>query len=283
MCDGRFPLIFDAFSSLFIRYEEKQMEITTRLRLPTTLARSTIRRSARSSSSNKTNLVPSAMQQQVEPMPSFLCDPQERDARYGKNVAKFLLDCESHPSTTFNFCGGMRFGLSFTRKLRERLEKMASSDEGGENVIVQESNVGRMYMMDGYVQSAYADNVSLFHGREVRRVSTFGEKSGMMIQLSLANEDDNEGWTKQEIEEYSGWLSDQQRRWRDGDVLESEGVANFKDKYGPEAYTLHHRFYLHSDNVGGFWLSAEDGCEGVAQDMNSRRDGLGAKNALRWW
>ena len=158
-----------------------------------------------------------------------------------------------------------------------------AADEGGENVIVQESNVGRMYMMDGYVQSAYADNVSLFHGREVRRVSTFGEKSGMMIQLSLANEDDEEGWTKQEIEEYSGWLSDQQRRWRDGDALESEGVANFKDKYGPEAYTLHHRFYLHSDNVGGFWLSAEDGCEGVAQDMNSRRDGLGAKNALRWW
>lgn len=259
------------------------MEITTRL--PATLARSTIRRrSARSSSSNnnKKNLVPSAMRQQVEPMPSFLCDPQERDARYGKNVAKFLLDCESHPSTTFNFCGGMRFGLSFTRKLRERLEKMAS-DEGGENVIVQESNVGRMYMMDGYEQSAHADNVSLFHGREVRRVSTFGEKSGMMIQLSLANEDDEEGWTKQEIEEYSGWLSDQQRRWRDGDALESEGVANFKSKYGQEAYTLHHRFYLHSDNVGGFWLSAEDGCEGVAQDMNSRRDGLGAKNALRWW
>ena len=33
----------------------------------------------------------------------------------------------------------------------------------------------------------------------------------------------------------------------------------------------------------GFWLSAEDECEGVAQDMNSRRDGLGAKSALRWW
>ena len=67
------------------------------------------------------------------------------------------------------------------------------------NVAVQESNVSRMYMMDGYEQSAFADNASIFHGREVRKVSTFGEKSGMMIQLSLANEDDDEGWTKEEI------------------------------------------------------------------------------------
>jgi hypothetical protein len=140
----------------------------------------------------------------------------------------------------------MKFGLSFTRKFRERLETKArnfgETDDG--NVVVQESNVSRMYMMDGYEQSAFADNESIFHGREVRKVSTFGEKSGMMIQLSLANEDDDEGWTKEEIEEYSGWLSDQQRKWRDGDALESEGVA---------------------------------------QDMNSRRDGLGAKSALRWW
>ena len=218
-------------------------------------------------------------------MPSFLVDSTERNERYNGNWAQYMLDCESHPATTFNFCGGMKFGLSFTRKFRERLETKArnfgETDDG--NVVVQESNVSRMYMMDGYEQSAFADNESIFHGREVRKVSTFGEKSGMMIQLSLANEDDDEGWTKEEIEEYSGWLSDQQRKWRDGDALESEGVANFKTKYGPAAFTLHHRFYLHHDNIGGFWLSAEDGCEGVAQDMNSRRDGLGAKSALRWW
>jgi hypothetical protein len=89
----------------------------------------------------------------------------------------------------------MKFGLSFTRKFRERLETKArnfgETDDG--NVVVQESNVSRMYMMDGYEQSAFADNESIFHGREVRKVSTFGEKSGMMIQLSLANEDDDEG------------------------------------------------------------------------------------------
>ena len=85
-------------------------------------------------------------------MPSFLVDSTERNERYNGNWAQYMLDCESHPATTFNFCGGMKFGLSFTRKLREFLETRAKNfgetDDG--NVVVQESNVSRMYMLDGY-------------------------------------------------------------------------------------------------------------------------------------
>ena len=73
-------------------------------------------------------------------MPSFLVDSTERNERYNGNWAQFMLDCESHPATTFNFCGGMKFGLSFTRKFRERLETLAKNTDDG-NVVVQESNV----------------------------------------------------------------------------------------------------------------------------------------------
>ena len=68
----------------------------------------------------------------------------------------------------------------------------------------------------------------------------------------------------QEIAGYDGWGHDQGRVWRTGDVLQSEGFDSFKSKFGPEAFTLHHRFYLHLDRANRFWLSAEDGCEGVA-------------------
>ena len=76
--------------------------------------------------------------------------------------------------------------------------------------------------------------------------------------------DDAEGWTNEETEEYSGWLSDRQRRWRDGALLQSEGFETFGARFGAKAFTLHHKFYLHVDAGNNFWLSAEDGCEGVA-------------------
>ena len=60
-------------------------------------------------------------------------------------------------------------------------------------------------------------------------------------------------------------MSDQQRRWRDGNLLTSEGFDTFAQKFGPDAFTLHHRFYLHLDGGGAVWLAAEDGCEGTPQ------------------
>ena len=59
-------------------------------------------------------------------------------------------------------------------------------------------------------------------------------------------------------------LHDSQRDWRTGKRLEDEGFKSFRSKFGDEAFALHHRFYLHLDRGNRLWLSAEDGCEGVA-------------------
>ena len=50
----------------------------------------------------------------------------------------------------------------------------------------------------------------------------------------------------------------------------------------PEAFTLHHKFYMHVDAANNFWLSAEDGCEGVATPpappRERRERGAGARD-----
>ena len=115
-----------------------------------------------------------------------------------------------------------------------------------------------------------ADDATIFHGREIRGVTGARGGVSMVIHLSLANGEDPEGWTSGEREDYAGWLSDRQRQWRDGNVFAEEGFAGFKEKFGEDAFTLHHRFYLHRDARGGWWLSAEDGCEGVAEEAKPR-------------
>ena len=61
------------------------------------------------------------------------------------------------------------------------------------------------------------------------------------------------------------------RVWRDGKRLEDEGVAGFRERYGPNSFTLNHRFYLHLDNTNQLWLSAEDGCEGRLVDPGEKK------------
>ena len=116
--------------------------------------------------------------------------------------------------------------------------------------------------MPGYARSASADNVRVFHGREVRDFPTAAGGMGMAIHLSLAGSDDPEGWTPQEVAGYDGWGHDSGRTWRKGDRLENEGYGAFRAQFGEAAYTLHHRFYLRLDQTNQIWLSAEDGCEG---------------------
>ena len=58
---------------------------------------------------------------------------------------------------------------------------------------------------------------------------------------------------------------------RDGKRLEDEGVAGFRERYGPNSFTLNHRFYLHLDNTNQLWLSAEDGCEGRLVDPGEKK------------
>jgi len=120
-----------------------------------------------------------------------------------------------------------------------------------------------MQNLPDYQQNANADNVHLFHGREIRKVPTAAGGMGFVLQLSLADGDDPEGWTFEEIKGYDGWGHDVGRTWRTGEKLEEEGFTDFRNKFGPDSFALHHRFYLHKDGNDRIWLSAEDGCEGT--------------------
>ncbi len=176
-------------------------------------------------------------------------------------MARFLVDLHDSRSV-FNFCGGMMFQLVLSDKLREHL--ITESETGVRpTVVVYDSSVTRMSKISGYRKDAGADNRRLFHGREIRKVASAAGGMGFVLHLSYAGDEvDREGWTGQEVDEYNGWTHDSGRRWRSCDLLESEGFSEFRSKFGTEAFSLHHRFYLHLDSKNYLWLSAEDGCEG---------------------
>eukprot|EP00747_Dinoflagellata_sp_TGD_P208851 gnl/TRDRNA2_/TRDRNA2_82300_c0_seq1.p1 gnl/TRDRNA2_/TRDRNA2_82300_c0~~gnl/TRDRNA2_/TRDRNA2_82300_c0_seq1.p1 ORF type:complete len:327 (+),score=68.13 gnl/TRDRNA2_/TRDRNA2_82300_c0_seq1:27-983(+) len=194
--------------------------------------------------------------------PAYFHNPTERDSYYGSplNVAKYLIDLHDGKAV-FNFCGSLMFQLSLSPKLREHLETVAQS-QAGQQPVIFDASADRLAKTSGYEQTADADNIRVFHGREVRQVPTAEGGQGCVLQLCLANEGDPEGWTKQEIDDYNGWAHDSGRPWRKGAQLEQEGFKGFKGKFGESAFTLHHRFYLHFDSGNQMWLSAEDGCEG---------------------
>eukprot|EP00931_Biecheleriopsis_adriatica_P076589 TRINITY_DN50282_c0_g1_i1.p1 TRINITY_DN50282_c0_g1~~TRINITY_DN50282_c0_g1_i1.p1 ORF type:complete len:270 (+),score=32.38 TRINITY_DN50282_c0_g1_i1:77-886(+) len=186
--------------------------------------------------------------------------PKQRDAHYGNpmNVAQYLVDLHDSRAA-FDFCGGMMFQLALSEKLRSHLAQVAKGD--GLQPVVFDKSMMRMAQIPDYSQTANADNVQIFHGREIRQVPDAAGGMGFVLQLALA-EEDPEGWTQAEVESYNGWEHDSRRKWRNGEILESEGFKTFKSKFGDEAFTLHHRFYLHFDGRDAMWLSAEDGCEG---------------------
>ena len=177
------------------------------------------------------------------------------------NGAQYLLDLHDTKSV-FDFCGGMLFQLVLSDALRSRLLEAAEQPE------VYDAATNRMAKMPGYAKNADADNVRLFHGREVRNVPTAAGGMNFVLHLSLANGEDAEGWSKEEIAGYDGWGHDQGRVWRQGPTLEAEGFDGFRAKFGPKAFTLHHRFYWHLDRTNQLWLSAEDGCEGRLFGVN---------------
>merc|ERR1712217_595322 len=145
-------------------------------------------------------------------------------------------------------------------KLKNHLVQVAQSD--ADQPVIFDASKGRMNAIPGYSQNANADNVTIFHGREIRNVPQAKGGRGMVLQLSYS-EGDPEGWTQEEVIGYDGWGHDSGRTWRKGERLESEGFEAFRSKFGPDAFSLHHRFYLHSDSANRLWLSAEDGCEGT--------------------
>jgi len=195
---------------------------------------------------------------------SYLFSPEERDAHYDGNIAQYLVDLHNNKST-FNFCGGMMFELVLSEKLKKHLEGVAatSSSPATEQPVVFDASHPRMHQVSGYNQCADADNIRIFHGREIRQVPNANGGMGFVLQLSHSDEDDPEGWTSEEVKGYDGWGHDSGRVWRKGDRHEKEGFSEFRSKFGPNAFSLHHRFYLHYDKYNSMWLSAEDGCEGT--------------------
>eukprot|EP00548_Thalassiothrix_antarctica_P002942 CAMPEP_0194142902 /NCGR_PEP_ID=MMETSP0152-20130528/12113_1 /TAXON_ID=1049557 /ORGANISM="Thalassiothrix antarctica, Strain L6-D1" /LENGTH=235 /DNA_ID=CAMNT_0038842055 /DNA_START=162 /DNA_END=869 /DNA_ORIENTATION=- len=197
--------------------------------------------------------------------PSYLYSPDERDAHYKGNIAQYLVDLHNEEAT-LNFCGGMMFQLVLSEKLKTHLEGLASTEK---QPVVYDASHPRMERISGYETTADADNLTIFHGREIRKVPDATGGMGFVLQLSHSSEEksgadrDPEGWTSAEVGGYDGWAKDSGRVWREGDRLESEGFSDFKQRFGPQAFALHHRFYLHYDRGNSMWLSAEDGCEGT--------------------
>jgi len=233
-----------------------------------------IRRNMASSSSSE---APSSSQQEVAPEDHDGTTSTAYDAASKENnVAQYLVDLHDSKAT-FDFCGGMLFQLVLTDKLREHLVKVSSSSsptkdaEDYKQPVVFDASYPRMHQIPAYpFNSAQADNVRVFHGREIRQAREAAGGMGMVLQLSLANGDDPEGWTPAEIRGYDGWKHDAGRVWRNGDQLEREGLVGFKNKFGEQAYTLNHRFYWHLDQSGAIWLAAEDGCEGTPVQAQGR-------------
>jgi len=174
-----------------------------------------------------------------------------------KTLSKHLVDLHDEKAT-FNFCGGMMFQLVLSDSLRKHL--LESKDD----IKVYGSQHKRMQSIPKYDRSASADNISLFHGREIRKVPDAAGGMGFVLQLSLANDqEDKEGWSSQEIDGYDGWGHDVGRDWRTGKRLVDEGRVGFCDRFGPDSFALHHRCYFHLDEQENLWLAAEDGCEGT--------------------
>ena len=195
-----------------------------------------------------------------------------RGVAYAENMAQYLLDLHD-AAATFDFCGGMMFQLELTDALREYLKSTKAP--------LAVSDKLRMHQLDGYERSGAADNVQYFHGRELRNVGTAAGGMGMVLQLSLAppppppsspqqkqqqqqqQRIDPQGWSVEEMQTYDGWGSDRGRVWRQAADYQAEGFDGFAEKFGPKAFGLNHRFYLHTDRQGKLWLAAEDGCEGT--------------------
>jgi len=212
-----------------------------------------------------------------------LYSPEKRDAHYGGglssdlNVAQYLVDLHD-AKATLNFCGGMMFQLVLSDQLRSYLVEITEKipDQNTKQLKVFDASKARMFQTPEYEKSAKADNLKFFHGREIRKVTDAAGGMGMVLQLSLANtngdgQNDPEGWTQDEIGDYDGWGSDVGRPWRTGEQLEKEGFQTHRKNFGPEAFGLHHRCYLHFDSSNKMWLSAEDGCEGTPAASVKRR------------
>jgi len=186
-----------------------------------------------------------------------------------RNVAQYLIDFHD-ARQVYNFCGSLMFQLRLSKNLREHLGNVAA--QGPSSPLqprVFDASMARMAKIPNYEKSANADNVTVFHGREVRNSPGATGGVGCVLHLSM-NKEDPEGWTDPEIRDYNGWGHDSKRPWRKASQHAAEGFSEYGSTrlFGSQAYGLHHRFYLHWDTRGVMWLAAEDGCEGEPWNLN---------------
>ena len=84
--------------------------------------------SSAASAATSTSTTPSSLP--GAPTPTQLYAADARQTRYGANVARYLVDLHDHPpGATFNFCGGMMFGLVLSDALRSHLATVAANGE----------------------------------------------------------------------------------------------------------------------------------------------------------
>mmetsp|Transcript_2532 Transcript_2532/g.5392 ORF Transcript_2532/g.5392 Transcript_2532/m.5392 type:complete len:297 (-) Transcript_2532:268-1158(-) len=228
---------------------------------------------------------------------SHLYIPSERDERYQGNIARYLLDLNDE-GATFDFCGGMMFQLVLSDKLATHLETVAASQHmKDDQPIMHPASQPLMSRIPNYHKSANANNISIFHGRELRKIPSANGGNGFVLQLSYADPAgvessdaaagkgadagwngqavDPQGWSSEEIATYDGWRGDSFRKWRKGPMYESEGFGTFSKEFGNDAFGLNHRFFLHLDDQSRMWLCAEDGCEGTPSAGRSLMGKLG--------
>jgi len=192
------------------------------------------------------------------------------------------------------------FQLVLSEKLKSHLETVAS--ELSDQPVIHPASQPLMSRVPNYQKSAYADNISIFHGRELRKIPTANGGMGFVLQLSYADPSgvtaavdessgslagkgadtswsgkavDPQGWSLEEISTYDGWRNDSFRQWRNGPAYEAEGFNSFSEQFGKDAFGLNHRFFLHLDGQSKMWLSAEDGCEGTPSEGRSLMGKLG--------
>ena len=192
---------------------------------------------------------------------------QLADEKFTGNVAQYLVDLHDSKAA-FDFCGGMLFQLKLSDMLYASLAEAAKT--GADQPVVFDASKNRMNKLPDYSKTGAADNIRLFHGREVRQVPDAAGGMGFVLQLSHSGEDP-EGWSKEERATYDGWGHDQGRQWRTADMYQAEGFTSFKKTFGDKAYGLNHRCYWHLDGASRLWLSAEDGCEGVYPPTPKRK------------
>ena len=79
----------------------------------------------------------------------------------------------------------MMFQLMLSDKLKSHLETVAGANDS--QPIMHPANQPLMNRIPNYQKSSFADNISIFHGRELRKIPTANGGMGFVLQLSYAD------------------------------------------------------------------------------------------------